>query len=157
MHACTPLPAAQPSPPLPPHKRTGGKLLQQQARAHACPHSSAPNTQRACPPPPSLPPTDAQEEYASRFLGYNHAAKKQLVATQRVSNAVPRPSRYANVPLSSLPAAIDWRELNAVSEVKNQQSCGSCWAFSTTGSVEGISAIVDGKLQSVSEQELVDW
>merc|ERR1712205_137846 len=54
-----------------------------------------------------------------------------------------------------LAESIDWTTKGAVTPVKNQGQCGSCWSFSTTGSLEGAFFNKNGKLTSFSEQNLV--
>ncbi|KDP45578.1 hypothetical protein JCGZ_17185 [Jatropha curcas] len=64
------------------------------------------------------------------------------------------PFRYENV--TAVPSSMDWRKKGAVTPIKDQGQCGSCWAFSAVAAVEGITQLTSHKLISLSEQELVD-
>ena len=83
------------------------------------------------------------EEYEG-FLTYNpkadYASKVFTYSNETAANATP----------------IDWRTQNAVNPVKDQGSCGSCWAFSAIASLEGAHAVKSGELLSFAEQQLVD-
>jgi len=61
------------------------------------------------------------------------------------------PDKYVTINETGLPDSIDWRSKNAVLTPRQQGPCGSCWAFSATGSIEGAYAIKYNNLVSFSK------
>ncbi|MQM16060.1 hypothetical protein Taro_049013 [Colocasia esculenta] len=90
------------------------------------------------------------EEFRAGYLGVKPGQKRPPRLARAPSD------RYRVADGEDLPEKVDWREKGVIAPVKDQGSCGSCWAFSTIATVEGINKIVTGDMITLSEQELVD-
>lgn len=97
------------------------------------------------------------------WAAMNHLADHTADEFARLRSAKYSPSQHPVVSLKSIneqaarnPESIDWREKGAVTPVKNQGGCGSCWAFSATESVESHYFIASKKLLELAPQTYVN-
>ncbi|KAF9596257.1 hypothetical protein IFM89_008420 [Coptis chinensis] len=95
------------------------------------------------------------DEFGSMYLGTYVKRNGSEHLTLR-SSSYKSASSSKEITAEKLPSSVDWRERGAVTSVKDQRTCGACWAFAATAAVEGINKIVTGNLSELSAQVLLD-
>jgi len=103
-----------------------------------------------------------QPKTGSYRLGLNKFAdlttiefKRQYLAT-KISTKEDNQRREMTKKNLNIPSSKDWVAEGAVTPIKNQGQCGSCWSFSVSGALEGLNVIKGGALETYSEQQMMD-
>ncbi|XP_041371816.1 procathepsin L-like [Gigantopelta aegis] len=92
----------------------------------------------------------------NEYTDLTNAEFNRMMNGYRMSETPSEAETFVATETNDLPTEVDWRTKGYVTPIKNQKQCGSCWAFSSTGSLEGQHFKKSGTLTSLSEQNLVD-
>jgi C1A family cysteine protease len=95
----------------------------------------------------------SRHEFTANKFGISRPSIREFLGSEKKPSSYLGRHEYSGAPV---PDSVDWTKLGAVTAVKDQQMCGSCYSFSATGAIEGRVEVATGKLVSLSEQQIVD-
>ncbi|XP_020008194.2 cathepsin O isoform X1 [Castor canadensis] len=106
----------------------------------------------------SFPRENATAFYGINQFSYLFPEDFRAIYLRSKPSRFPRhpPEVQMSITNVSLPLRFDWRDKHVVTQVRNQQMCGGCWAFSVVGAVESVCAIHGAPLKDLSVQQVID-